>query len=357
MKLVTFSMPSGGSGAARLGALGADDQTIVDLQAAAVAMTGAEDPLLADMLAFLEGGDAARRLAQSAIEFAARQQPPGAAHRLDATALLSPLPRPRSIRDCMAFEKHVVQATRTVVKWHFRPLALLDAWMEKVRGRPLLAPPKVWHERPLYYKGNPASVVGPDAPVRWPKYAAKMDYELEFGIFIGRAGRDISRQQARDYIAGYTIFNDWSARDVQFREMAGRLGPAKSKDFDTGNALGPYLVTPDEIPDPYNLTMIARVNGEEWSRGSSREMRFTFEEMIAYISQDETLYPGDFIGSGTVGNGCGLELDRWLSPGDVVELEVAHLGILRNRLVREPTLQDLPGRGADRPYARGRHAL
>jgi 2-keto-4-pentenoate hydratase/2-oxohepta-3-ene-1,7-dioic acid hydratase in catechol pathway len=116
--------------------------------------------------------------------------------------------------------------------------------------------------------------------------------------------------------------------------MAGRLGPAKSKDFDTGNVLGPWLVTPDEIGDVYNLTMSARVNGEEWSRGHSGGMRFSFEEIIAAISRDETLYPGDVIGSGTVGGGCGLELDRWLRPGDVVELEIERIGVLRNRVVR-----------------------
>jgi 2-keto-4-pentenoate hydratase/2-oxohepta-3-ene-1,7-dioic acid hydratase in catechol pathway len=116
--------------------------------------------------------------------------------------------------------------------------------------------------------------------------------------------------------------------------MQGRLGPAKSKDFDTGNVLGPYLVTPDEVPDPYQLTMQARINGQQWSCGTSADMHFTFEQMIAYISQDETLYPGDFIGSGTVPGGCGLELDRWLQPGDTVELEVERLGILRNRVQR-----------------------
>jgi 2-keto-4-pentenoate hydratase/2-oxohepta-3-ene-1,7-dioic acid hydratase in catechol pathway len=114
--------------------------------------------------------------------------------------------------------------------------------------------------------------------------------------------------------------------------MAGRLGPAKSKDFDTGNVLGPWLVTPDELENPYNLRMQARINGEQWSSGNSGEMRFTFEQMIAAISQDETLYPGDVIGSGTVPTGCGLELDRWLKPGDVVELEIERIGILRNRV-------------------------
>jgi 2-keto-4-pentenoate hydratase/2-oxohepta-3-ene-1,7-dioic acid hydratase in catechol pathway len=236
----------------------------------------------------------------------------------------------------MAFEKHLIQAMRTVLKWRLRPLATLDGWLERRFGRGFLRPPKVWYQSPVYYKGNPHSVVGHDAEVLWPPFTERFDYELEFGIFIGRQGRDIPVQDAGRYIAGYTIFNDFSARDVQLREMHGRLGPAKSKDFDTGNAMGPYLVTPDEIADPHQLTMQARVNGEQWSCGTSADMHFTFDEIIASISQSETLYPGDFIGSGTVPGGCGLELDRWLKPGDVVELDVQGLGVLRNRVTRPP---------------------
>ena len=115
--------------------------------------------------------------------------------------------------------------------------------------------------------------------------------------------------------------------------MKGRLGPAKGKDFDTGNALGPYLVTPDEVPDPYALTMTARVNGEEWSRGTTADMHHRWEDVIVHLSRDETLYPGEVVGSGTVGGGCGLELDRYLKAGDVVELEVEGIGALRNRVI------------------------
>jgi 2-keto-4-pentenoate hydratase/2-oxohepta-3-ene-1,7-dioic acid hydratase in catechol pathway len=154
-------------------------------------------------------------------------------------------------------------------------------------------------------------------------------------VFIGRQGRDIAESEAASYIAGYTIFNDFSARDMQLREMQGRLGPAKGKDFDTGNVMGPWLVTPEEIADPYALTMTARVNGEEWSRASTGDLHFTLEEIIAYISRDETLYPGDFIGAGTAPGGCGLELDRWIQAGDVVELEVEGLGVLRNEVSRQ----------------------
>ncbi len=137
-----------------------------------------------------------------------------------------------------------------------------------------------------------------------------------------------------DHVFGFLILNDMSARDAQFKEMAGRLGPAKGKDFDTGNILGPYLVTKDEIENPYDLTMIARVNGEEWGRGNSGDMHHRFEDLIAHVSSSETLYPGECLGSGTVGNGCGLELNRFLKPNDVIELEIDKLGILRNKIVK-----------------------
>jgi 2-keto-4-pentenoate hydratase/2-oxohepta-3-ene-1,7-dioic acid hydratase in catechol pathway len=286
------------------------------------------------MLGFLDGGEAARERVDRVLEFVMTQAPPAVTLPLDGVRLLAPVPRPRSLRDCMAVEQHLVRATRTVAKWRFPPLARLDAWVERRRGRALLGAPRVWYERPIYYKGNPYSVVGHEANVYWPSFTEKLDYELEFGVFLGRRGRDIPESRAKDYIAGYTIFNDFSARDLQLREMQGRLGPAKSKDFDTGNVLGPFLVTPDEVPDPYALTMLARVGGEEWSRGDSGQMHYSFEEIIAYISRDETLHPGEFIGSGTVPSGCGLELDRWIGPGDTVELEVSGLGVLRNRVVR-----------------------
>ena len=269
--------------------------------------------------------------------FIEQERPAGTVWPLDAVSLWAPVPRPRSIRDCMAFERHVIQCMRAVARRRYPPLAAVDAWLQRLCGRGILRPPKVWYERPVYYKGNPMSVVGHEADVQWPSYTRRLDYELEFGVFVGKQGRNIAEEDAGTYIAGYTVFNDFSARDVQGQEMTVQLGPSKGKDFDTGNVLGPYLVTPDEIPDPYRLTMVARVNGEEWSRGNSREMAWTFEELLAYISKDETLYPGEFIGSGAVGGGCGLELGRWLKPDDVVELEVERLGILRNRIIRAHT--------------------
>jgi len=200
------------------------------------------------------------------------------------------------------------------------------------RGEPM---PDEWYDMPVYYKGNHQSIIGPGDPVAWPAFTEKFDYELELAVIIGRAGRNIPRERAAEHIAGFTIMNDFSARDIQRAEMKVRLGPAKGKDFAT--AIGPVLVTPDEIPDPYKLRMVARVNGEIWSEGNSSLMHHRFDRIIEFASTEETLHPGDLIGSGTVTGGCGLELDRWVKPGDVIELEIEKIGRLANRVVKPGT--------------------
>ena len=156
---------------------------------------------------------------------------------------------------------------------------------------------------------------------------------MRLACVIGRGGKDISRQEAHDHIFGYMIFNDLSARDAQALEMEGRLGPAKGKDFDKGNVFGPCLVTADEIGDPYALRMLARVNGETWCDSNSSTMHWRFDDLIEHISRDETLYPGEIIGSGTVGDGCGLEHGRFLRSGDVIELEIEKIGVLKTCVV------------------------
>ena len=345
MKLVTFIRtnvePSGApESAARLGVLIGEstDARIVDLAAVRTARDEPPFDAFRSMLDWLDGGEAARDATERTLERAAVESTPESVLKLGECRLLAPLVRPRSIRDCLAFEQHLIDATRTVVGWRAPWLSRFDRFWQRHRGRSLLAPPLVWYERPIYYKGNPHSVVGPDAEVLWPRFTERLDYELEFAAVIGRPGRDVSEADAARHIAGYVVFNDFSARDLQMREMQGRLGPAKSKDFDTGNAIGPYLVTADEVGDPQSLAMSARVNGELWSQGSSAQMHFSFAEIVAYISRDETLYPGDLIGSGTVPSGCGLELNRWIQPGDTIELTVERLGTLRNRIIRhEPS--------------------
>ena len=200
----------------------------------------------------------------------------------------------------------------------------------------ILAVPQIWYERPIFYHPNRLNIVGTGTDIAWPSYSKQLDFELEFGCFIGRTGKDISRDQARDHIAGYAIFNDISARDEQMKEMPGQLGPGKGKTFDTANVIGPCLVTADELKDPYNLDMAVRVDGEEWGRGNTREMHWKFEDCIAHVARSETLHTGEFLGSGTVGNGCGLEQMRFLKPNNVVEMEIEGIGIIRNRIVGVP---------------------
>jgi 2-keto-4-pentenoate hydratase/2-oxohepta-3-ene-1,7-dioic acid hydratase in catechol pathway len=193
------------------------------------------------------------------------------------------------------------------------------------------AMPAEWYEIPVYYKSGHHNIIGTDTDVLWPSFTDRFDYELELAAVIGKQGRNVPASRAREHIAGFMIMNDFSARDIQRKEMKVRLGPAKGKDWCT--ALGPWLITSDELGDPYNLQMHARVNGETWSQGNSSGMYWKFEQMIEFITQDDTIFPGDVIGSGTVDSGCGLELDRWVKRGDLIELEIEGIGTLRNRVV------------------------
>lgn len=343
MRLCTFLI----DGRPELCALAENDALVVRLQAAALAQRGSPDPALDSMLAYLAAAEPAFDSTRRATEFALARGLGEAVRGRGGPGVLqlSPLPRPESIREFMNFEQHVINCARKfgMAPWRAR----LDERVESLFGRRFTRAYRdslPWYERPVYYKGNRFAVVGHEAEVVIPPYTRAFDWELEFGILIGRGGRDIALADARRHIGGYVVFNDFSARDIQGREMGGRLGPAKGKDFDTGNAIGPVLVTPDEVPDPYALAMQARINGEEVSCGHTGGMRFSFEEIIAYVSRSETLYPGEFFGSGTATvpesgrdrRGCGVEMGRFLKAGDLVELEVERLGILRNRIVAAP---------------------
>lgn len=248
--------------------------------------------------------------------------------------LRAPLPRPNQIRDFANYELHVRQAIAAAMRLRANATADPEQALAKYRADGLFTIPPVWYEQPLYFKGNRMSVIGPDEDVIWPRYARLMDFELELAVITRGPVRDLSETDAIDAVFGYTIFNDFSARDIQSRETQFRLGPAKGKDFDTGNAIGPWIVTADEVPDAQSLTMIARVNGEERVRTSSAGMQHSIAATLAHVSQSETLYPGDLFGLGTVGNGCGYESLTFLAEGDVVELEIEGLGTLRNRLIR-----------------------
>ncbi|MCW2991903.1 MAG: hypothetical protein JWM73_2497 [Solirubrobacterales bacterium] len=277
MRLVTFDTGPAGPRVGRL-----EGDTIAELVAP-------------DMLAWLrgEGRDDA-----------------GAQHALAAVRLLAPVPTPPSVRDFFAFEGHVATGWR-------------------LRGGEI---PPAWYDAPVFYFSNPASIHGPGQPVHRPAATQRLDFELEVAAVLGAGGE----------IAGFTLFNDWSARDVQRAEMTVGLGPAKGKDF--AISLGPWLVTPDELElrdGRLAVEATVTVNGQEITRSDAAEMHWSWDEMIAHAGRDTRLRPGDVLGSGTLNRGCLLELgplaangaERYLEPGDVVELAAEGLGTLRTEIV------------------------
>ncbi len=309
MRLVTYRK----GGRSRIG-VHVDDKTILDIRAADALKVGRDRGVFTTMLELIDDGEGALDLVREL-----HQKPDeGAMLALSDVQLLAPIPVPVQMRDCLVFEEHLKNSFERV---------------GEMMGKKLEIPP-VWYEQPIYYKCNRMSVIGPGRDVHWPAFSQMMDFELEMAIVIGKTGRDISVEDAPKHIFGYTIFNDMTARDTQAKEMSGQLGPAKGKDFDTGNILGPCIVTADEIEHPAALEMEVKVNGERWGGGNSSMMHHSFADIIAHISSSETLYEGEVIGSGTVGTGCGLELGRFLSPGDVMELTIEKIGTLTNRITR-----------------------
>lgn len=327
MKLVSFRVPTPLGAQIRIGAVDASGD-YVDLaaaylvhllgrgptRAAAARITAALLP--SDMVAFIEGGDSSLEAARAALAWVERTGeetgPDGLRIRYgpEEVHLLAPVPRPPVLRDFMAFETHLKNIYPKL-------------------GREI---PPVWYELPVYYKGNPGSVGAHGEDVPMPPYADELDYEFELGVVIGAGGTDIPRERALAHVFGFTIYNDFSAREIQSREMSVGLGPAKGKDFAKAHVLGPCLVTADEIPAPYDLRMVCRVNGEVRCEENSGTIHWRFEDLIAHASMGEQLVPGEVFGSGTVGNGSGAEIGTFLRRGDIVELEVAGIGTLRNRV-------------------------
>jgi 2-keto-4-pentenoate hydratase/2-oxohepta-3-ene-1,7-dioic acid hydratase in catechol pathway len=275
VRLVTYD---GGAGP-RVGAL--EDGGVVDLGFAG------------DMVAFIAAG------APTGVRTPVAGEP----------RLLAPL-RPRSLRDFLAFEGHMKAALTRL-------------------GREV---PAEWYDVPAYYKGMPDTVIGPEAEIPWPAWTDRLDHELELAAVIGPdPARDLAPGDAARAIFGWTIWNDMSARDVQARELPVGMGPGKAKDWDGSNVLGPCIVTADEL-DGTAVRMTVRVNGETWGEASSADMHHSFGDLLAYASRSQTLHPGDVIGSGTAPGGSGIELDRALAPGDVIEMEIEGIGVLRNTI-------------------------
>jgi 2-keto-4-pentenoate hydratase/2-oxohepta-3-ene-1,7-dioic acid hydratase in catechol pathway len=326
VKLATFR--SGGP--EKVGLVHANDSRLFDL-AAASDRAGGSNPAFISMLALIDAGPAALDQARTLFETSGKDDTLSV--DVAAAEVLAPIPEPRQMRDGMSFPLHILQAPRGQLKLAARAKNDM-AELARIEAEPLGELPEIYRRQPIYYITNRFSVRGTNTTVKWPRYSKVMDYELEFGIITKNKGANIPASKAKDHIFGFTIFNDFSARDAQRIEMEGRLGPAKGKSFDGGNVIGPWIVTSDEIGDPYKLKVEARVNGKMRSQGVTEGMLFSFEEIIAHVTKDETLMPGEFIGSGTVGNGCGLELGWYLEHGDSIELEVEKIGVLKNRVER-----------------------
>jgi len=324
MRLVSFRLDTSIGPLTRIGAVLADGR-YADLAAAyrarlaasGMARRGAERLSAAlvptDMVAFIENGGFGLEAARKALEWIGANGeagPDGArlVYTPDGVTLLAPIPRPPLIRDFMAFEAHLKNIYPKL-------------------GREI---PPAWYELPVYYKGNPSAVGADGDVVAMPAYAQNLDFEFEFAAVIGQGGANIPREAAMQHIYGYMIYNDFSAREIQQREMSVGLGPAKGKDFSKAHVFGPWLVTADEIADVYALKMAATVNDEPWTDSSSATMHWRFDQMIAHASMNEELVPGEIFGSGTVGGGSAAEVGKSLKSGDRVVLSVEGLGTLTN---------------------------
>jgi 2-keto-4-pentenoate hydratase/2-oxohepta-3-ene-1,7-dioic acid hydratase in catechol pathway len=270
-----------------------------------------------NMIDFLEQSEANLKLAKGLLQLSYGDK---GAYPFNEVRLIAPLPNPKSFRDFYAFEQHVKSAREN------RGLKMIPEW----------------YQIPVFYFSNHLAFKGPEDKISKPIECNWLDYELEIACIIGKQGRNITAEEAEDYIFGYCILNDWSARDLQRQEMKVGLGPAKGKDFAT--SIGPWIISKDEM-EPlrlgkgYDISMKARINGILLSEGNMKDIYYSFGEMVERASAGVTLYPGEIIGSGTVGTGCilelGTEVHRWLQPGDEVEMEIDILGVLKNSIVTD----------------------
>lgn len=235
---------------------------------------------------------------------------------------------PIKFRAFSVYEKHLFQAIDSVIRNRIGPLAY---WANKILK--FIKPPKQFYQAPIYYKGSNTSFIGAGDDVTPPTFAEPMlDYECELGVIIGKPGMDVSPEQAMDHVFGYTIFNDVSARKRLIPEFRGVTGPLKGKDFHTGNIMGPWIVTRDEIPDPNDLELRVSVNGNLKGVGLTSDMHHSIAQMIAFASEGEPIVAGEFFGTGAPGDCTGIEHWEFLNSGDVITLEIVGIGTLENKV-------------------------
>lgn len=311
-----------------------DGSSIIDLRAAqSLVGVGDTGPVASSLASLLERWDEAFPATQQLVSQVSEEwqsMPRDIRVDVSEVRLLAPLPKPTRLRDYLTYRGHADGV-----------------------GKGL---PAAFEQMPVCYKGNHLAVIGPDEVVPWPAFTEQLDFELEIGFYVAGKGCNWSVSEAASHVAGLTLFNDISARDIQIFEMSMNIGPSKGKDF--CNIMGPCMVTMDEV-DEFSLELTASVNGEEWSRGSSRDRQYSCAEVLAWASYEEPVFPGEFLALGTVGTGCGAELDRWIQPGDIVELAASGIGVLRSEIgskhIPPPKHAGLPSfRGADRYISHAR---
>lgn len=330
MKLVSYQRDRG---EVRVGALNNADE-VVELADAELRCTGTSSGRFRSMQALIEAGEEGLEAARGLRD----ESPPEARYTLADLGLCSPLPVPARLRDAGLFLEHLDDISREMARLALRASPDVDAIVEELEKSGQLKAPDVVYRRVCYYNGNHHSVIGPGAPLRWPMDVEVVDYELELGVVVGRKGYNLTADQSSEYVFGYTLMNDWSARDLQLETMGSVTGPSMGKDFAT--SLGPCIVTRDELPDPHVLEMVARVDGEVWSRGSTKNMHHSVFDALAQLSRISPLVPGEVIGSGTPASGSALEQGRRLQPGQTVELSAAGIGALANPIVRSRSAGD-----------------
>ena len=300
---------------------------LLDL-AAADRSSGGDGARFESMLRLIGGGQPALQAIRSLMAAPRLEdtRPPG------AVRLLAPLPVPARLRDAGMFVEHLEIIMREFARMAARDEADPEAAAQKLLETGQFKLAEVIYRRCCYYNGNHHAVIGPDAPLPWPSESDVLDYELEIGVVVGRGGRNLTPAEAEACVFGYTLMNDWSARDLQIDTAKSGAGPCMGKDFAT--SLGPCIVTADEIGDPHDIDLSAWVDGEQWSAGSTRNMHHGVFEALSQFSRISALVAGEVIGTGTCAHGSATEQGKRLQPGQTVELRASRIGALRNTIVR-----------------------
>ncbi len=313
MRFLTFRH---GDGPARPGVLISDNSRVLDLAAASSGK-------ITKMIELVEGGEKMLDLVRTLKAKSLTEH----SYALDEVRVETPF-RPIQLRSFSVYALHLERSFAAASKNHW---SLFRSLFFKLFVK---MPPASFFARPAYYKGTVTNFAGPHDDIRRPSFGGMLDYELELAVIIGKKGKDIDSESAYDHVFGYTVYNDVSAREQLMSEMGPvSAGPAKGKDFDTSNIIGPWIVTPDEIDDPMDLKGAVRVNGELRGESSTNLMSHSIKDIIAYASKSETLYPGEMLATGAMPYGCGIEDWKFLEDGDLVELEIERIGKLANKVV------------------------